>query len=212
MPQSPKAPAVAGVAYLIAWIAGLAVWPSNLSVTSTSHAVVTAYGAHRVAATVQFVLVEGVAALALGIVVMALASRTAQTAGLMACGISLVQCVVGVVLVTAVASPDRHAATEQLFDVINRLDGVKMLTLGTMIATISVAWWPIGLPRWLAAEGVLAVAALGASGAGYLTGDGSWANAAAASLPLLLLWVLGTGITLRRTGESALRLSPRPAA
>jgi hypothetical protein len=203
---------LAAVAYVVTWIVGLAVWPSNLSVTSSNQAIVSAYGAHPLAATVQFVLVEGVAALALGVVVLGLASRAARTIGLAACCISLLQCVIGVVLVTAVSSTDHPNSTGRLFDVINRLDGVKMFALAALIATIGSAWRRMGLRPWMAGEGIVAIAALLASGAGYLSADGSWANAAAASLPLLLLWVLGVGLTLRRNRHLALALSPRTAS
>jgi hypothetical protein len=212
MARLRKSVGLASLVYVITWIVGLAVWPSNLSVTSTGQAVVTAYAAHRLPATVQFVLVEGVAALALGVVVMGLASRAARTIGLAACCISLLQCLIGVVLVTAVSSPGHVKATGTLFDAINRLDGTKMLTLAALIATIGSARRRMRLPGWLAGEGIVAWAALLASGAGYLAQDGSWANAAAASLPLLLLWVLGVGLTLRRNRRLVLHPFPRTAA
>jgi hypothetical protein len=47
------APAVAGVAYLVAWLTGLAVWPSNLDVAASGSQVVTAYTGHRDVAMLQ---------------------------------------------------------------------------------------------------------------------------------------------------------------
>jgi hypothetical protein len=41
------APAVAGVAYLVAWVTGLAVWPSNLDVAASGSQVIAAYTGHR---------------------------------------------------------------------------------------------------------------------------------------------------------------------
>jgi hypothetical protein len=66
------APALAGIAYSAAWLLGLAVWPSNLDVAATNAKVVATFSAHQSAAVTQFLLVEGVAAIALAVVVLAL--------------------------------------------------------------------------------------------------------------------------------------------
>jgi hypothetical protein len=66
------APAAAGIAFVAAWAAGLAVWPSNLDVAASGTRVVSAYSGHQGVAVTQYLLVEGVAAIALAIVVIAL--------------------------------------------------------------------------------------------------------------------------------------------
>ena len=59
---------------------GLLVWPSNLDVAASGTRVVQAYAGHEGVAVAQYLLVEGLAAVALGIVVIALA-RSARLRG-----------------------------------------------------------------------------------------------------------------------------------
>jgi hypothetical protein len=54
------------------------------------------------------------------------------------------------------------------------------------------------LARWLSGAGVMASLALVASGVGYLALNGALAHATFLSLPLLLIWVSGTGVALTR--------------
>jgi hypothetical protein len=121
-------------------------------------------------------------------------SRLILGAGLTACLVSLAEGVLVVVLVTSLASPAHVHRAGEVFDAINRLDGLKMLLLATVITTAVLARRAIGLPRWLSAAGVLASLALLISGIGYLALDGTLAYAAVLSLPLLLIWVSGTGV------------------
>ena len=201
--------ALAGLVYVAAWIVGLGIWPSNVAITDSSREVVNVYGAHRSVGVVQFLLVEGVAAIALVFVIVAVAraaghagavapSRFILGAGLTACLVSVVEGVLGVVLVTSLASPAHVHRAGEVFDAINRLDGVKMLLLATVITTAALARRELGLPRWLSATGVMASLALLVSGVGYLALDGDLADAAFLSLPLLLIWVAGTGVALGR--------------
>ena len=129
---------VAGVAYVLAWVVGLGVWPMNLGVDASDAKVVATYTGHESVAVTQYLLVEGVAAIALAVVVVAL-GRAAS--------------------------------------------------------------------GWLGRVVVLAVA-LTVSGVGYLLLNPTLAQAAAVSLPLLLIFVTGTGLTLgrqkQRQGESHL--------
>ena len=139
------APAVAGVAYLLAWVIGLAVWPSNLDVAASGGQVVAAYTGHRGVAMAQSLLVHGVAAVALAVVVLALGqaarrrdagplARATVVAGVGAAVVSLVQCALGLWL-AGWAVPDSDAGRAgALFAAINRLDGVKMLALAAMAA------------------------------------------------------------------------------
>ena len=57
------------------------------------------------------------------------------------------------------------------------------------------------LPRWLGYTAALLTPALTASGIGYLLLNETLAQAAAVSLPLLLIWAAGTGVTIGREGE-----------
>jgi hypothetical protein len=104
-----------------------------------------------------------------------------------------------VVLATSIAAPAHIRRAGRLFELVNRLDGVKMLALAAVIGTATLARDAIGVPRWVSGVGVLAVLALIASGAGYLALNGTLADAAAVSLPLLLVWVLANALALGRS-------------
>jgi hypothetical protein len=207
------APAVAGIAYTTAWVLGLAVWPSNLDVAATNVKVLATYRAHQGAAVTQYLLIEGLAAIALAVVVVALGQAARRrgaerlgvatvVAGLTASALSLVQCVFGLVLAGWVA-PDREAERAgRLFDLINRMDGVKMFALAAMaVAGVGLVRRTV-LPRWLGYAAALLTVALIASGAGYLVLNSTLAQAAFVSGPLLLVWVTGVGVALAQTSRS----------
>jgi hypothetical protein len=207
----PSWPAVAGIAYSVSWIVGLCVSSASTDVSSSGAQIVAALAGHEGAATTQYALTEGAPAVLLAVVVVALA-RAAQRAGsrmgarlvaitgLVAAGISLVQCGLGGYLTTSlVPAADAHGAGV-VTEVINRLDGVKML----LLAALAIAGMQVGrrmLPRWLSYVGVALAIALVASGAGYLFLIGAAAQAAYVSLPLLLIWVTGAGVALARAGR-----------
>lgn len=65
-------PAVAGLVYVAAWVAGLVIGPASLDVTAPDTAVLRAYAESQGAAIAQLVLTQGVAAVALAVVVLAL--------------------------------------------------------------------------------------------------------------------------------------------
>lgn len=209
-----NAPILAAAIYVAAWIVGLAIWPSNPSVSASGADVVRTYGAHQAVAVVQFLLVEGIAAIALAAVVLALAQavgragRAVLATGLTACLISVTQCVLGVVLAAWLAAPAHVGAAADVFEAINRLDGVKMFLLAALIATAVRARRELGSPSWWTGVGLLAILALVVSGIGYLVLDDALAAAAFASLPLLLVWVAATAAILSRPGE---RHSAAPA-
>jgi hypothetical protein len=207
------APALAGIAYATAWVLGLAVWPSNLDVAASNVKVLATYRAHRDAAMTQYVLVEAVAAIALAVVVIALgrAARRRRAdrlgavtvvAGLTAAAFSLVECALGLLLAGSVA-PDRDTdRAGRLFDLINRIDGLKMLALAVLaVAGVGLVRRAV-LPRWLGYTAALLTGALIASGAGYLLLNTTLAQAPYVSGPLLLVWVTGAGVALARTSRS----------
>jgi hypothetical protein len=74
------APAAAGIAFAVAWVTGLAVWPSNPDVAASGAKVVSAYSGHQGVAVTQYLLVEGLAAIALAVIVIAL-GRAARRYG-----------------------------------------------------------------------------------------------------------------------------------
>ncbi len=200
-------PALAGVAYTLVWVVGLLIWPSNLDVTASGSAVLATFVGHRSVALVQYLLVEGAAAIALAGVVLALgraasraaareAGRVAVVAGLTAAALSLTQCLLGVILIGSAVSGGDASRAGTIFDLISRMDGAKMFALAVLaVAGVALARRKV-LPRWLGIVGGVLALALMVSGIGYLLLISPLALAAAASLLLLLLWVTGVGVTL----------------
>ena len=213
-------PAAAGIAYTAAWVIGLAVWPSNLDVAASNAKVVATLSAHQGAAMTQYLLVEGLAAIALTVVVVALGraagrrgagrlGRVTVVAGISAAAVSLVQCALGVVLVGSVVPDGENDRAGSLFDLINRLDGLKMLALATLaVAGLELVRRAV-LPRWLGYTGVALAVALIVSGAGYLLLNTTLAQAVFVSGPLLLVWVTGSGVALAPTGRTTPGSFPR---
>jgi hypothetical protein len=207
------APAAAGIGFVVAWVTGLAVWPSNLDVDASGAKVVSTYAGHQGVAVTQYLLVEGLAGIALAVVVIELGraarrrgagrlGRVVMLTGIGAVTLSLAECVLGLVLAGA-AVPDgetRRAGT--LFDLINRVDGAKMLALAALaLAGVALARGGGPLPRWLSYVAAPLAAAMIASGVGYLLLSNTLSQAAAVSLPLLLIWVVATGVALGRRSE-----------
>ncbi|HEY5399816.1 MAG TPA: hypothetical protein VIL16_30960 [Trebonia sp.] len=196
-------PGTAGVAYVVAWAVGLAAWPVNLALNATAGQTAASYRAHPAGAIVQYLLVEGLAGVLLGIVLACvlraardrLGGRVAGPAllGAIAVITSLAQCAIGL-LATAAATSGHAADCGSLSDVVNRLDGVKMLALAATAAWLAISG-PV-LPRWLRGVSIPLALALIASGYAYLTLSNELASTAYISGPLLLLWVAGAGIAL----------------
>ena len=206
------APAVAGIACITAWVLGLAVWPSNLDVAATNVKIVTTYSGHERAAVTQYLLVEGLAAIALAVVVIALgqaarprgAERLGQAtvvAGLLAAALALAECALGLLLAGSAAPDGETHRAGRLFDLINRLDGVKMFALAAMaLASVGLVRRSV-LPRWLGYTAALLTVALIASGTGYLLLNATLTQAVFVSGPLLLVWVTGVGLALAQASR-----------
>lgn len=201
-------PATAGLAYLLAWIVGLSVWPVNLALNATAAQAAASHAAHPAEAATQYLLAEGLAGLLLAVVLGSAllprlrvrASRpavgTAVVLGAVAVVVSVTQCVIGLVLTAAAAG--HHVSTSgELFQLLNRLDGVKMFALAITAVCLAAVKSPSPvLPRWLRVAGILLAVALVASGYAYLTLTNSLAWTAYVSGVLLLVWVAGTGIAM----------------
>ncbi len=205
-------PALVGYGYVIAWIAGLSTWPSNLGLDSSDLAVAHNYRIHAGQATAQYLLVEGLAGLLLGTIAVLLGRaagtprrsflvRTSVTAGLAASLVSVTQSVLGFAIVANAKQHDVARAGD-LFDLVNRLDGIKMLLIA-VTATCFLATPRSGrpLPRWLRmTSGALAVS-ITASGVSYLCLESSFAWLVYISGPLLLAWVTGVGLWISRVNS-----------
>jgi len=204
-------PAYAGIAYVVAWGAGLAAWPQNLPLNAASTQVAASYATHPAGAVTQYLLAEGLAGLLLGIVLAsalisagdrrAVRNRPIAAIALAAVVISLLQAILGMFLIAAATHHD-IARAGNLSNLVNRLDGVKMLALAAVAAFLATRGAAARTPRWLRAIAALAAAALAVSGLGYLLLSSALAGAAYISGPLLLLWIAATGIWLTRSSRA----------
>jgi hypothetical protein len=200
-------PAAAGAAYLVAWVAGLAAWPVNLPLNATAARTAASYAAHPAEAATQYLLVEGLAGLLLGVVLGcalltqrgghgAVRVKAAVSLGAAAVATSLTQCVLGLVLTGAATAHDVTRCGD-LSNLVNQLDGGKMLALAGTAACLATLGGPgRALPRWLRATTLPVAVALCASGYAYLALSQALAWTAYASGTLLLIWITGLGIAL----------------
>jgi hypothetical protein len=121
------------------------------------------------------------------------AGLIALITGAIAAAISLVQCFLGVALARASAPGSAHL----LWELVDRLDGLKMFMLAILALAAAVS---TALPRWMRyVSGALAVSIAG-SGIAYLFLLNSLASLAYVSGVLLLVFIPGAAITLRRAG------------
>ena len=202
-------PVVAGIGYSVAWIISLLVGAPNPSVAARGSQVVAAFAGHGGPAVAMFVLAEGVAAAALAVVVIAAARAArrcgARRAGLTGAGFGIaaavaswVELALGAWLVYGPVAGRRTASAETAYQVLMRLDGAKMFLLAAMAVALSaVALTSPALPRWLAPLGFLLAASLAVSGLGFVLLAPGLASAVYVSGTLLLVFVTGTGVTLR---------------
>lgn len=194
--------AITGIVYTLSWIVGLSVGAPSVAVNASGAEVVAAYDGHRAVVVAQFVFTEGLPAVGLAVIALALAAaaralgaltaaRTAAVAGVAAAVVSLTQCVLGIALAGTTASGTAHV----LYDAVDRLDGIKMF----LLAVLALAGAASGvLPGWLRWVAVALAVAIVVSGIGYLLLVPSLATVAYVSGVLLLVFVTATGIVLGR--------------
>ncbi len=111
----------------------------------------------------------------------------------------VVECALGMLLTGVIVPDGETRRAGSLFHLINRMDGVKMLALAAVVARRRRS----GAPRWRASW---LVRECRRAAGGRDDRIGRWlpaleqrcSQAAAVSLPLLLIWVAGTGATLGR--------------
>ena len=196
-------------AYSLSWIAALSVGPGNVSATAGGHEVVAAYSGQAVGGTAQYLLSEGLPAVGLAVVGLALAgaarragllrtARTTAASAVAAAVISAVQCLLGVFLVLSSVPRGATGEAHLLFELVNRMDGVKMLVLAAL-ALCGAALARSGVAAgWLRYPAYALALTIAGSGIGYLLLLSGFTSLAYLSLPLLMLWVTGTGISLSR--------------
>lgn len=195
-------PAVVGIAYSASWIAGLTVGAPAPAFADSGSEIIRELSGHTGAFGAQFLLTEGLPAIGLAVVSLALAraartplvTRLAAVTGVAAALISFTQFVLGLTLARS-GSPD---SVHLLFEMTNRFDGVKMFLLaGLSVAAVRSRL----LPRWLNYTAIAMAVAIVGSGIGYLFLIQGLATLAFVSGPLLLIVITGTGIVLGREGR-----------
>jgi hypothetical protein len=184
-----------GIGYTLSWIAGLAVPAPSPKFSASGAQIVSSIAGHAPALAVQFALTEGLPAAGIAVVTIALAkitgSRLALAAGVTAAAISLLQFCLG----TWLAASSSPVTAHVLYQMVNRMDGVKMLALAALGAAAAAA---LALPRWLRYTGAALAVAIAASGVVYLLLLQSLALLAGPALVLLLIFITGAGIWLGR--------------
>lgn len=203
-------PAVAGIVYSLAWIISVSVGAPEPNVNLSGPQVVADFAGHVGSTMTMNVLAEGVAAVALIIVVVSVARAASRCGapraglaaavfGITAAVMSWVELGLGAWLFGDLVPGGRAGSAGTLNDAINRTDGAKFLVLAAMAVAIAViAVRTASLPRWLALLGLLLAVSLVVAGLGYILLDNGLAPAVLAAAIFLLPFVTGVGITLRR--------------
>jgi hypothetical protein len=195
-----------GIGYGVVWVAGLVAWPSNLAVDASKSEIVSLYAAHMSQAAAQYLLVEGLAGVLLGIVLFSCLHHVgrrgrawtslAEVVGGIVVTVSLLQCLLGLFLVSS-SSKGYLALSADIYQLINRLDGVKQLLLGACVVLLGILLRRASnYPRWLGRTTVFVGVALAPSGLANLLLWSVLASAAFVSLPLLIVWIAGNGVWL----------------
>ncbi len=207
-----SAPALAGVGYAVAWIVSQLTGAPNPSIAAPGTQLVDSFAGHAGSTLAMFVLAEGVAAIALILVVVfvaraarqpvirhsaRLAAMTAAGFGIASAVVSLTELGLGVWLFGTVLPQRRTATFGTAYHALERLDGAKMIVLAAMAVALSaVAISAPILPRWLAPVGLLLAAGLVVSGLGWVLLAPGLGNSVYVSGILLVLFVTATGVAL----------------
>ena len=189
-------PGAIGIGYSLSWIAGLAVPGPSPKFSASGAQIVSAFAGHAPALAAQYALTEGLPAAGIAVVAIGLArvagSRLAMVAGVTAAVISVLQFCLGMWLAVTSSPVTAHV----LFQLVNRMDGGKMLVLAVLGAAAAAA---VMLPRWLRYAGAALAVAITASGVVYLLLLQSLWLLAGPALVLLLIFITGAGIWLGGT-------------
>jgi hypothetical protein len=207
-----RALAIAGFAYVAAWVVGLFVAPSAPDPDAADATINAFYADHQSATLFQAGLVHCVAGLALASFVVALARRVATgrgdgnrtvflAAGLAAAAVSLIQFGMEVALNRHVAGDGSASTTASLSHAVNIADTVKLVLLGvTIFAATRLLAGVRAVPRWLEVLGYALLPILVIGGVAFVVNSGALSAVLTASLLLLLVWV--AAVTVDQTRRS----------
>lgn len=201
--SSARARWAVATAFVACWVVGLVVGGPDLGPGATPTAVAQAF-ADQTRVVAFSALVHGAAGILLVLLGLSLGSgrtrRTTVALASIAAVLSIDQLAgeVGLAL-----DPDRTGAVA-LWEMLSRVDGAKMLVLAALVTSV----WSGTVRRsaLLSVVSCLAVLSLVLCGVGYLTLSAGLMAAAAASLPLLLLWSLTA--TAASPGEQQTDVGP----
>lgn len=194
--------ATAAVGYSLAWLVGLAITSSGTTVSATAQQVLADLSGREGVVAVQYLVTEVLTAIALVVTLRGLARVVGDAwiwrLGLFVGALSFVQGVLGTTLALHASPAGDADLAGVLFASVARVDGVKMLALAVLGVLGVRAALRRRLPRWLGVVAALLAASVAVSGVGYLFLVDSLALAAYVSLPVLMLWVTGAGLTVAR--------------
>lgn len=205
---------LAGLVYVGAWILGLLVAPSAPSQTASDAEVQAFFVNHHSATLIQALLVHGIAGIAFGVFVVALArllvaprSNAARSlflvAGLGAVVVSLVQVGLEIALNRHIAGGGAADTTTTLFHAVNIADTVKLILLGIAIASATRLAAEAGaLARWLRWLGYALLPILVVGGLAFVVDSGALTALLDLSLVLLLLWVAAVSVVIGRVPKA----------
>lgn len=184
---------LAGYGFAAAWVVGLAVNPSGPAVDAPDAEVAAHYATNAGQALSAELFTHGVAAVCLALVAAAVvryAKRAEKpyalylTAVYGAAALSAIQIVAGTSAVVA-SEPSTVAGA---FDVLNRLDGTKLLLFAVAAAASTRIF-----DRWISWTSVALAGTMVIAGVGFLLASPALALAAGPALVLLIVWVAASG-------------------
>lgn len=207
-----RVPVLAGIGYAVAWIVSQSVGAPAPSIAASGAQLVTSFAGRGGPNMAMFVLAEGVAAVFLAVVAIAvtrpalrgpagrsgarLAAQVGLGFALAAALVSWAELAVGAWLISALVPERRSETAGAAWHALIRVDGAKMFLLAVMAVALSaLARMTPLLPRWLVPLGFLLAAALVVSGLGYVLlapglGDSVWVSGS-----LLVVFVASVGVT-----------------
>ena len=201
--SSARARWAVATAFVACWAVGLVVGGPGLGPVATPRAVAQAFS-DQTSVVAFAALVHGAAGILLVLLGLALGSgRTRRTTVALA-SIAAVLSIDQLAGEVALALDPHRGGGVALWEMLSRVDGAKMLVLAALVASV----WRGAVHRGhtLTVVSCLAVVSLVLSGVGCLTLSAGLTAAAAASLPLLLVWSLTA--TAASTGEQTTDVEP----
>jgi hypothetical protein len=202
--------AVAGCAYVVAWLVGLAIGltTSSPGPTDTSSTLGTYFSSHREVVMIQAYLLDGIAGISLIMFAAALHSALRKFegesttvssilfgAGVAAGTVSLLQGLFTQVLADHVAAMGSLAAIRTLYDLNAEGDTYKLLALGVFLGAVALLTFRThALPQWLGWVAAVLAPLLVIAGWNFALSPSVQFAAYAVLLLVQLLWVAAVSV------------------